>query len=410
LFWRHKKSAKQSSEQDERLDESQRILLDAATATANAAQAVTQRIQDHLADSMRSFEGTAKIMSDALIVCEMDGQVRSCNPAAGRLFGRSDLLDLNITELFERDGKPIADAVTLWNLIEHSSAWLPRDPAPLQGRRVDGRLIWIEPSITRLDWSDRTSSMLLIVRNIDPVVGLSQSARTARQRYQSVFEGSPDGILIEQQGQIVAANKALNRMLGYAPGVLIGNTLDILFPGEDYSRGAPSPEHSHFPIIGRKRDGFQIPLAFTATAIVWNDAAARLITLKDANAMRRIEETVTQRDNGIDRVVVFGRDFRVTFANRTFAISHDLDERAVLNRDIRDLLSDEERAALLTSIATLTPETRSCRMQVPSQDGTSISDWIDHAVFDARGEAVEYQRVGRDLSLTVATLVTATNG
>ncbi|RYF46798.1 MAG: PAS domain-containing protein, partial [Cytophagaceae bacterium] len=180
MFFRSSKSKKKKLlelQMQILMRDSQTALLEAATATANAAQDVTTTLRDRLDDSIRQFEHTASILNDALFLTEMSGTIQSCNPAAGRMFGRSDIVGLNIIDLFEKGGERFGEATDLWKLIETDSCWLPSAKPPhLKAIRPDGKTFWIEPKISRLDWSNKSSSMLLIVSNTEPLVGLAESS------------------------------------------------------------------------------------------------------------------------------------------------------------------------------------------------------------------------------------------
>jgi PAS domain S-box-containing protein len=382
---------------------SQQNLLTAATATATAAQDLTFRLKSRLDDSIRQFEHTARIMNDALFLTEMDGTVQSYNPAAGRMFGRLDINGLNICELFRNGSETISDASTLWSMAEESSAWLPVSLKPLRGLRPNGALFWIEPSITRLDWSNGTSSMLVIVRNMDPVVGLSESAKINRG-YKSAFDGSFDGILIEQHDRIVAANPAAIRLFGYESDEIMNRPVAILFDVSEADRVESNEDHTHFVAQGLHNNGEYISVIFTGTRIMWSGRPARLITIKDTTEMNRSAEiAAARRDNGVDMICCFDLNYRITFTNASFARHYSMSRSELLNRDIRALMTAVEAEVFINNTEALSVAQPSSRIQI--QIGDQLCDWIDHAVFDDEGKPVEFQRVGRDISDVVANLL-----
>lgn len=283
MFWgKNKRAAK--LERDRKLEqmmvESQLTLVEAASSTADAARDLTTKLKSRLEDSIRQFESTARILNDALFVTDLDGTIQSFNPAAGRLFGRTELVGTSICELFVLGDEPLTDANFLWGLAEHSSAWLPNSSRPLRGVRPGGFKVWIEPSITRLDWSNQTASMLIIVRNQEPLVGLSESARLARHQYKTVFEASYDGIIIEQRGIVVAANPTMKRMFGYAKGEILGLDVKTLFAERDHEV-LECCENEPRCVVGTSSDGATHPVMISAAEFVWQGAPARFITVKE---------------------------------------------------------------------------------------------------------------------------------
>lgn len=389
------------------MQESQKALLAAATSTANAAQDVTTTLRDRLDDSLRQFEHTASILNDALFLAEPSGLIQSCNPAAGRMFGRSDIVGLNIIELFTYGDTGLTDATQLWQCVETTSCWLPNAPTPhLLAKRPDGRTFWIEPKISRLDWSDGSTSMLLIVSNTTPLVGLAESARIARQRYQAVFDSAYDGILIEQNDIIVAANPAITRLFGYQPEELLNRPVAVLFDSSDHAKVEANEPRAHFSTNGLHESGRMMSLIFTATQITWGTTPARLITIRNTTDVRKDEDSLRSAlDNGMDMIVCFDTNFRMTFTNSAFARHHGVCRTEIIGKDVRDFVSDTDRAAFMENLAKLTPENASVRMQVQGMVG-DVLDWIDHAVFDEAGNPIEYQRIGRDITEVVNCLVT----
>lgn len=389
------------------MQESQKALLAAATSTANAAQDVTTTLRDRLDDSIRQFEHTASILNDALFLTEPSGLIQSCNPAAGRMFGRSDIVGLNITDLFTMDGVGLVDATQLWQMVEAGTCWLPSScPPHLKGLRPNGNPFWIEPKISRLDWSNGSTSILLIVSNMTPLVGLAESAKASRQRYQAVFNSAYDGILVEQNDIIVAANPAIARLFGYQPEELLNRPVAILFDAAEHAKVEANEPRAHFATNGLHESGRLLSMIFTATQITWGATPARLITIRNTSDTRKEEENLhTARDNGVDMIVCFDPNFRTTFANAAFARHHNVSRTEIIGRDVRELITREDRPTFQTNLTHLSPDHASVRTQTQGLLG-EVMDWIDHAVFDEAGNPIEFQRIGRDISDLVSGLVT----
>jgi PAS domain S-box-containing protein len=280
MWFRSRKTRERDLHQQLKMQESQRLLIEAATATANAAQDVTTTLKSRLEDSIIQLESTARILNDSLFLCDLGGTIRTANPAAVRMFGRTDLFEASVTSLFDYGGQEIKDAQTVWDLIDHSSDWLPTSKTPLRGKRHDGVLFWIEPNITQLNWSNHTSSMLLMVRNIDPVVTLWGKAQAQRERYQSLFENTTHGILVEQNDTIVAANPLIGNLFGYDSDTLLGLRVAHLFSHEDKEKVEEDHMTCNLHVTGIHADGRLLNLQFIASQVAWNNQIARLVTLR----------------------------------------------------------------------------------------------------------------------------------
>jgi PAS domain S-box-containing protein len=394
MFW-GKSKRKLSKKRDLHLQtvmaSSQQNLLSAAIDAANAAQDVTLCLKSKLDDSIRQFENTARILNDALLLTDVDGQIQSCNPAAGRMFGRTDLIGTNLSELF-RLGERAPSAQTFWYLAEETSAWLPGAAEPLRAVRPDGVLMWIEPTTTRLDWSSGAASMLILIRNMDPVVTLADSAKQGRG-YKAAFDAASEAILIEQYDRIVAANPAVTRMFGHGAEDILNRPISLLFESSDHAR-VEANGAAHFGAQGLCSDGTHLTLIFAATDIVWKGRPARLITLRDA-ALEALP-VIPRTDNGVDMLCCFDTSYRITFANESFARYCGLSRAEIRGEDLRLILSPDAALALLANTGSLRPDRPTSRFQdcVAGQ----AFDWIDHAIFDEDGSTLEYQRTGRNVT------------
>jgi PAS domain S-box-containing protein len=411
MFWKSRRKKALDQLQQIKIEESQRVLLNAATETANAAHAVTTLLKSRLDDALKQFQYTARILNDALFVCDLDGVIRASNPAARHMFGEASLIDSNVVNLFDLGEQPVKNADVLWTLIRHSSRWSVNDPSPLRGRQpVTGNLFWVEPACATLDWSDGTASVLVIVRNIDPIVALRDSGREAKGRFQSLFDLSFDGLLIEQNDRIVAANEVVGNMFGYSTSELLDRPISVLFVPEDHGRVEANLDKCSFTVHGAHASGSLRTIIFSAAQVTWKNATARLITVRDITEIRELDPHTGSRhgDNGIDMICCFGPDFKVTFANPCFAKAQGTDRKSILGTDIRLYLGQQSQETFLADLDTLTISHPSTRTQVRDETVPGelvVQDWIDHAVFDEAGRPIEYQRVGRDISTAMKALL-----
>lgn len=384
---------------------SQRLLIDAATEAANAAQDVTRTLRDRLDDSMRQFEGAARILHDSLLICDIDGTIQTFNPAAMRMFGRNDLDGLNVSTLFTLDGEDIPSSVILWGLIETSSAWLDGSSTTvMKGRQKGGREFWIEPTLTYLEWSNGTVSVMLVIKSVDALVSLKRSAMTARSSYNSIFQTSFDAIFVCQDGLIVGANPSASRIFGNAVERLVGRPI-----GDVVTVDSDAPGRGLIPARGRSLSGQDLSLVMNRSVITREGRPATMLTIKNLTDMRRLEElAVRSRENSADIVVRYDPDFRITFCNEAFGQHLGRDVATVLNQDLRAVLPSHEAASLAENHALLDLARPTVRTQLECPDRERMFDWIDHVSVDQNGSPVEYQRVGREITGVLDDLVVET--
>ncbi|HUJ97954.1 MAG TPA: PAS domain-containing protein [Stellaceae bacterium] len=107
--------------------------------------------------------------------------------------------------------------------FEGGAAGAPRGEVVLKGRR--GRTVYasISQSVVRIGDSLRTRS---VVRDLTPEREWEEALRASRLRFQRFFANAPVGIaLLDHDGKLVEANKALGELFGTAPRELNGKEL-----------------------------------------------------------------------------------------------------------------------------------------------------------------------------------------
>ena len=349
---------------EQKVAESQRILLEAATSTAEAANYVTSHLRTKLMESMEQFEGTAKILNDALIICDENGMIQAFNPAAERMFEKSlqDVKGLYVGNLFKSE-YDLSNSEKMWDIISNIGV------TNIKGVR-GSETFSLGINYAKLERSEQSSIILLIIRDISIFA-------ENEDNYKTIFEADFDGVLVVKDKHVVAANPTATKLFGYNVGELLSKPLDTLFISEKCE--------------GRHRDGHIMEMFFTTTTIFWNGEPASLITIK--NIATDVDSIESEK-----MICCFNHHFQITFCNQAFAKFYKSSKKTLLGSDIRDLIPPEERDPFLIHINSLTPAEPSKRMQLRTKKNgvVKLEVWTDHANYT--DETVEYQRVGRDIT------------
>ncbi len=398
-MWNFGRSTKTERDRDDarslKMQESQAALLNAAISTATAAQDVTVGLKARLDDVVKQFESTARILRDGLVLCTEDGTITTFNPAAERIFGIKSGLAVrqSIVDFFDCEAG-VTDVPSLWALLQND------DQHDVLGVR-EGSTFPVRVTLSILNRHDESRMILLLVH--DAVQDVPDN------RYQSIFESSLDGIVVvlTQEGRMLAINPAVGRMFGYSPYELTNMNVSDLVVDRDRSRVASLCSSidkfvpQHFTAEGQHTTGRVLNLIFTVAEIEWDGHTAILATIKDVTEIRKIESLVAlKRDNGIDMVCSFDPTYRITFANQTFSDAMGIKRRELMGQDVRDFLSEIDRLNFVVGIGDLSAQNTVRRSITKSEANGEIvvQDWVDHGVFDEDGRAIEYQRIGRDIS------------
>lgn len=97
----------------------------------------------------------------------------------------------------------------------------------------------------------------------------------------------------------------------------------------------------------------------------------------------------------------FRPDGRLTFVNRAFCRFYGKSAEVLLASKFQDLLAPEEREGIVRQVFSLSPDKPEVRTEPSFTDADGEVHYVQYvtrAIFDAEGNAVEYQSVGRDVT------------
>jgi PAS domain S-box-containing protein len=432
-MWNRKK--KEAQEERElirmhKVQDSQRVLLEAATATADAAHDVTTRLKARLDESLRQLESTAKLLSDALIICTSNGRIETFNPAAERIFGwpANEIVGHHINSLFRKIGEPAISCEDIINVFTsyHPSSTDALMDAPLEnlrGKRRSGEIFWIDGSVTRLDRMDGSTIAMLLIRDVTMHMELQNDLKLNESRYRSIFEQSFDGIMVVQNYHIVAANPAITRVLGYTSEYFVAKPLHTFFHKQsvktlydhhtDRMNGDSSPKN--YVVTGVTADGNTVELLVSSTLIKWETSNASLITLKDVTEIRKLETALGHAtsvnnsfvNNDIDMLACYDTQGCVKQVNQAYLTHFGVTEDQVIGANFFERIPAEDRASYKGMLQSLDVHRPTGRFQFHfemANGEVQIQDWIVHAIFDSTGQFIEFQSLGRDLTSIIREL------
>jgi len=262
---------------------------------------------------------------DAIVSKDLDGVVRSWNPAAERLFGYT---------AGEMIGQPIRRIIPV-------DRWDEEDDV-LRRVRVGQRVQHFETVRQRKD-----GSRLPVALTVSPihdargtVIGASKVARDiTRQRsleresrrLGAIVDSSDDAIISKDLNGVVQSwNRAAERMFGFTAEEAVGRSITMIIPEErlgeedevlgEIRRGG---RVDHIETVRRRKDGTLIPISLSVSPIV--DRSGQVVgaskIARDLSALRAyattLEQTVRERTAELERANTQLESF-------AYSVSHDL--------------------------------------------------------------------------------------
>ena len=106
-----------------------------------------------------------------------------------------------------------------------------------------------------------------------------------------------------------------------------------------------------------------------------------------------------------DLIARFGPDGSILRCSEAFARAHSLPRSALVGTSRFDRLRPAERAIVRRHLEQVRPDSPRVRYILPLErdGGREYEEWVEHGVFDARGDLVEFQSVGRNATDRILT-------
>jgi PAS domain S-box-containing protein len=212
---------------------------------------------------------------DAIICNDRDGRITYWNPAAERLLGysRSEIVGSDISALFHPDNQDDAAALTLRNGEEVMTT--ARVAVARNGQLLD---VLMTSSPIR-DGSERVIGAVHVARD------MSDAKRTAvAALHLGAIVASSDDVIISKSldGTVESWNPAAERLFGYTPAEMIGQSIRKIIPADRQSeeddvlaKVRRGDVIDHFETQRQTKDGRLIDIALTVSPI--RDRSGRII-------------------------------------------------------------------------------------------------------------------------------------
>jgi PAS domain S-box-containing protein len=157
------------------------------------------------------------------------------------------------------------------------------------------------------------------------------SCRLRQDELRALLESAPDPtITVDASGQIIMANAQVERLLGYRPTDIVGQSVELLVPerlrsaheaDRDLFTANPSARSmgEHLDLVARKQDGGEIPVEVNLSPIALHGRSVVVAAIRNITEHRRIEAILKQQAAMISLVpsAVIVRDMEgtITFWN-----------------------------------------------------------------------------------------------
>lgn len=115
----------------------------------------------------------------------------------------------------------------------------------------------------------------------------------SEQRYRALFEATFEGICVHEQGMLLDANPAFERMFGYSHDEIVGMYVWNLAEGESRDRmieHVRQQDERPYEVIGIRKDGTAFPLEILGKKYSYEGRPVRVAAMRDITERKQLEQ------------------------------------------------------------------------------------------------------------------------
>lgn len=228
-----------------------------------------------------------------------------------------------------------------------------------------------------------------------------------KERYRSLFEFSPVGILLEDEyGTIININKEYKKLTGYSKEELIGKNIRILASSknldiiDEHIKRILSGEVLNHIVESIKKDGSKIYVHLVETSVILPSGRKGILSIcEDMTEKIQLENKLRESEKKFrsifetanEGICIVDADENIIDANPEFCLMVGYSKEEILNRNFDELFvhPDERNHALIQKSRRRDGQSGIFERRLIKKDGSII--WVNVAasgIFDDKGEFV----------------------
>ncbi|MUM76396.1 PAS domain S-box protein [Pseudodesulfovibrio sp. F-1] len=257
-----------------------------------------------------------------------------------------------------------------------------------------------------------SSGFVVLWRDMTPQRRLEAELAESRLLYGAVRDSVRDAVLVfdRADGVILDGNEAAERFYGHARQALIGMDIaDLMVEPGPVMEAIRSGVSRLSGTSHRRKDGTEFPAEMALSHFSHGGREVCTVCVSDISRRRAVEEALREGarlyravvEDQTELICRYTPDGALSFVNEAYAKFFGVDGDEVVGHEFFPALADDERRDVRSWLREAGPERpvfdREQRVVRHDGDGRWVL-WTNRAVLDHRGQVVEIQAVGRDIT------------
>jgi PAS domain S-box-containing protein len=270
-----------------------------------------KQAEQQLREREEQYRSVFEATDEGLCIIDLDGFFVEANPAHCKLLGYTyeELIGLHYSETTYPEFYPVLDENI--RTIQAGDRFQTRGLA----RRKDGSPLPVEAHSTPFTYKGKPH-LLGVMRDISERVQVEERLREKEEQYRAIFEANTDSLTIArlEDGQIVEANPATCKMLGYSYEEVIGlSPVDVVSP--DYlpvvAEGLQTimaGGRSDVLMVALRKDGTPFPVEAHSTRFIYKGKLHLLAVSRDVSERIATEQQLREKEEQYRSIFEAGTD------------------------------------------------------------------------------------------------------